>query len=77
MPNTGNETVAEAPAETTTQPTSKTMSTKRSNDWSINLNEFLRCMDPDVLVLFDVELVLKYPLPKESIGTSLGLLEFK
>lgn len=64
-------------ADTTIVPTAKAAATKRSNDWSANLNEFLRCMDPDVLVLFDEELVLKYPLPHESIGKSLGLMEFK
>lgn len=65
-------------ADTTIHPTAKTAATtKRSTDWSVNLNEFLRCMDPDVIVLFDQDLVLKYPLPDESIGKSLGLMEFK
>lgn len=79
IPNTANETVAETAADVTIQPTARTMSTKRSGDWSVNLNEFLRCMDPDILILFDenTELVLKYPLPSELIGTKLGLMEFK
>lgn len=36
-------------------------------------------MDPDILILFDehFELVLKFPLPSEMIGTKLGLMEFK
>lgn len=76
MPNTANETVADA-GDVTIQPTARTISTKRSNDWSVNLNEFLRCMDPDILNLFDEELILKYPLPKELIGSKLGLTEFK
>lgn len=77
IPNTANETVAEAGADVTIQPTARTMSAKQCNDWSVNLNEFLRCMDPDILILFDEELVLKYPLPSELIGSKLGLMEFK
>ena len=77
VPNTADETVAETAADVTIQPTARMLSTKRSNDWIVNLNEFLRCMDPDILNLFDEELVLKYPLPNELIGTRLGLLEFK
>lgn len=73
IPNTANETVADV----TIPSTARTMSTKRSNDWSVNLNEFLRCMDPDILILFDEELVLKYPLPNELVGSKLGLMEFK
>lgn len=76
MPNTANETAVDTVADVTIQPTGRTM-TKRSNDWSVNLNEFLRCMDPDVLVLFEENLVMKYPLPAEYIGKSLGLMEFK
>lgn len=77
LPSTANETAADTAVDVTMQPTAKLMSTKRSNDWSLNLNEFLRCMDPDVLVLFDENLVMKYPLPRELIGKSLGLIEFK
>lgn len=77
MPNTANETVGDAAAaDVTIQPTARMMA-KRSNDWSINLNEFLRCMDPDVLVLFEANLLLTYPLPTDSIGKCLGLMEFK
>lgn len=76
VPNTANETIAQSAGDVTIQPTAR-MSTKQSNDWSVNLNEFLRCMDPDILILFEEELVLKYPLPKELIGTKLGLMEFK
>lgn len=77
MPNTANETVAGTAAEATIQPSARMMSAKRSNDWTVNLNEFLRCMDADVLVLFEEDLILKYPLPDESIGKKLGLMEFK
>lgn len=77
MPNTANETVAETVADITIHSTARTTSTKRNNDWNTNLNEFLRCMDPDVLVLFEEEIILKYPLPNESIGKALGLMEFK
>lgn len=77
MPNTANETNVEAAADVTIQPTARMATTKRCNDWSVNLNEFLRCMDPNILILFDEELVLKYPLPKNLIGTKLGLMEFK
>lgn len=77
MPNTANVTAAETVADVTIQPTARMMTSKRNNDWSVNLNEFLRCMDPDVLALFDEEIILKYPLPKESIGKALGLMEFK
>lgn len=73
--NTANITVAEP--DVTIQTTARMMSTKRGNDWSVNLNEFLRCMDPDILILFDEELVLKYPLPVDLIGTKLGLMEFR
>lgn len=75
--NTGNVTVADTAGDVTIQPSARMMSSKRGNDWSVNLNEFLRCMDPDILILFEEELVLKYPLPTELIGTKLGLVEFK
>lgn len=78
IPNTANETMAETALDVTIQPTARTMSAKRCSDWSVNLNEFLRCMDPNISVLFNEnELVLKYPLPTEMIGTKLGLMEFK
>lgn len=76
MPNTANQTVVETAAEITIQPTARMMG-KRNNDWTVNLNEFLRCMDPDVLLLFEEDIILKYPLPKESVGKALGLIEFK
>lgn len=76
IPSTANETAVDTVADVTVQPTARMM-TKRSNDWSVNLNEFLRCMDPDVLVLFEADLVMKYPLPSEFIGKCLGLTEFK
>lgn len=76
IPNTANETAVDTAADVTVQPTARMMP-KRSNDWSINLNEFLRCMDPDVLVLFEENLVMKYPMPTESVGKCLGLMEFK
>lgn len=77
LPNTANETAVEIGAETTVMPTAKTMA-KRANDWRVNLNEFLRCMDPDVIVFFECfDLNLEYPLPKKKIGTCLGLIEFK
>lgn len=66
----------ETMADTTILPAAKMTSSKRF-DWSVNLNEFLRCMDPDVLVLFDEDLIMQYPLPTELIGTCLGLAEFK
>lgn len=62
--------------ESTILPTSKP-SPKQSFDVSSNLNEFLRCMDADILQLFDEKLELKYPLPEDDIGECLGLLEFK
>lgn len=77
VPNTANDTIAGTAAELTIHPTARMMSVKRSNDWTVNLNEFLRCMDPDVLILFEEELLLKYPLPDDSIGKNLGLMEFK
>ncbi|XP_031621413.1 Fanconi anemia group D2 protein [Contarinia nasturtii] len=77
LPSTANETVTDTAVDATIQPSARAMSTKRSNDWSLNLNEFLRCMDPDVLVLFEENLVMKYPLPREFVGKSLGLIEFK
>lgn len=40
-------------------------------------NEFFRHLDPDVMLLFEEELILQYPLPQEKIGQALGLLEFK
>lgn len=77
VPKTANETVADTAVDVTIQPTARTMSAKRINDWSVNLNEFLRCMDPDILNVFDEDLILKYPLPSGLIGTKLGLMEFK
>lgn len=44
---------------------------------SSSLNEFLRAMDADILILFDEKLELKYPLPQDNIGECLGLLEFR
>lgn len=77
LPNTANETAAELVTETSVMPTAKVMA-KRGNDWTVNLNEFLRCMDPDVIVFFECfDLNLEYPLPKEKIGKCLGLVEFK
>lgn len=40
-------------------------------------NEYFRHLDPDVMLLFDEELILQYPLPPEKKGRALGLLEFK
>lgn len=40
-------------------------------------NEYFRHLDPDVMLLFEEELVLQYPLPAEKKGHALGLLEFK
>lgn len=40
-------------------------------------NEHFRLLDPDVMLLFEEELILQYPLPQEKIGHALGLLEFK
>lgn len=77
FPSTANETAIDTPADVTIQPTARLMPSKRPNDWSFNFNEYLRCMDPDVLLLFDENIVMKYPLPKESIGKCLGLMEFK
>ncbi len=34
-------------------------------------------MDPDVARLLDQELLIKYPLPSDSVGEVLGLVEFK
>lgn len=39
--------------------------------------EFFRPMDPDTMLLFEANLILKYPLTQDTIGTALGLLEFK
>lgn len=52
-------------------------SSKQSFDVSNNLNEFMRSMDADCLLLFYEKLKLKYPLPENDIGECLGLLEFK
>lgn len=76
IPSTANETAVDTVADVTIQPSARILP-KRSNDWSVNLNEFLRSMDPDVLVLFESNLVMKYPLPPEDKGKSLGLMEFK
>lgn len=75
MPSTAGE--MDTAVDITIQPTARATTTKRSNDLSGNLNEFLRSMDPDVLILFDEELLLKHPLPQEAIGKTLGLMEFK
>lgn len=40
-------------------------------------NEYYRQIDPDVMILFDENLILQFPLPKEKIGQALGVLEFK
>lgn len=40
-------------------------------------NEYFRLLDPDVMLLFEEELILQYPLPQAKIGHALGLLEFK
>lgn len=77
IPNTANETAVNTVVDVTIQPTARILPTKRSNEWATNLNEFLRSMDPDVLLLFQENLVMKYPLPSEYIGQSLGLMEFK
>lgn len=69
-------TVMDTEQESTILPTSKP-SWKQSFDVSSNLNEFLRNMDADLLLLFYVKLELKYPLPEDDIGDCLGLLEFK
>lgn len=62
--------------ESTILPTSKP-SPKQTFDVSSNLNEFLRNMDADILLLFYEKLELKYPLSEDNIGECLGLLEFK
>lgn len=50
-----------------------------ANMFTVNAasNEYFRHLDPDVMLLFEEELVLQYPLPAEKIGHALGLLEFK
>lgn len=40
-------------------------------------SELYRVMDPDIMLLFDENLILKYPMTQNTIGTALGLLEFK
>lgn len=39
--------------------------------------ELHRAMDPDILLLFEESLLLKYPMTQNTIGTALGVLEFK
>lgn len=39
--------------------------------------DFYRSLDPNVMQLFEENLILKYPLTQETTGTALGLLEFK
>lgn len=39
--------------------------------------ELHRTMDPDVMLLFEEKLLLKYPMTQNTIGTALGVLEFK
>lgn len=70
--NAANETAADI----TIPATARAATSKRfvlSND----LSEFLRYMDANIIQLFDENLILKYPLPEEHVGTKLGLLEFK
>lgn len=39
--------------------------------------EYFRQIDPDVMLLFEKQLVLQYPLADDRVGEALGLLEFK
>lgn len=39
--------------------------------------ELHRAMDPDIMLLFEEQLLLKYPMTQNTIGTALGVLEFK
>lgn len=40
-------------------------------------DEMHRAMDPDIMLLFEESLILKYPMTQNTIGTALGVLEFK
>lgn len=64
------------------QMTGRVPATKKksiTNIFALNASptEYVRHLDPDVMMLFEEELILQYPLPKEKIGHALGLLEFK
>lgn len=39
--------------------------------------ELHREMDPDIMLLFEENLLLKYPMTQNTIGAALGVLEFK
>lgn len=40
-------------------------------------NEYFRPLDPITMLLFEENLTVQYPLPRERIGHAMGLLEFK
>lgn len=46
-------------------------------DFSYGPMEIYRQMDPIIMLLFEEQLVLEFPLSQEKIGHVLGLLEFK
>lgn len=50
---------------------------KKSIDIDYELREFFRPMDPNIMILFEEDLILTYPLTEDTVGTALGLLEFK
>lgn len=77
LPSTAaNQTVGDA----TILPTGRVnlnLSKKRSYDVTNNLNEFLRSMDADIILLLAYDLKPELPLNEADIGKFLGLLEFK
>lgn len=57
--------------------TGRAKTAERKSTEVCETSEFYRAMDPDIMLLFEENLVLKYPLTENTIGTVLGLLEFK
>lgn len=51
--------------------------TSKSLDFQANRFDFYRPMDPDVMLLFENELIPQYPLPPDQIGKTIGLSEFR
>lgn len=63
--------------ETQNRATRKKMELRTYYDFSYGPLENYRQMDPNVMLLFEEELVLKFPLSQDRVGHALGLLEFK
>lgn len=63
--------------ETQNRTIRKKIEYKTYYDFSYGPLENYRQMDPNIMILFEEELVLKFPLSEDKVGHALGLLEFK